>query len=58
MKTLAQILSWIALVGTITPALFYLGGGLTLAALKTWMLASTVVWFVSVPLWMGRTDKG
>lgn len=58
MKTLAQLLSWIALIGTIAPALAYLGGGLTLDALKTWMLVSTVVWFVSVPFWMGRAEKG
>lgn len=58
MKTLAQLLSWIALVGTIAPSFVYLGGGMTLDALKTWMLVSTVLWFVTVPLWMGRAEKG
>lgn len=58
MKTLAQIVSWIALVGTIVPAMAYLGGSLSLPAVKTWMLVSTVVWFVTVPVWMGRSDKG
>ncbi len=58
MKTLAQIVSWIALVGTIAPAFAYLAGGLTLDAMKTWMLAGTILWFVTVPLWMGRTNQG
>ena len=58
MRTVAQIISWIALVGTLAPAVAYLAGSLTLDAVKTWMLVSTVVWFVTVPVWMGRADKG
>lgn len=58
MRTVAQVISWIALVGTIAPALAYLGGATSLANVKTWMLVSTVVWFVTVPVWMDRADKG
>ena len=58
MKTVAQVISWIALVGTLVPSIAYLAGGLTLDAVKTWMLVSTVLWFVTVPLWMDRADKG
>lgn len=58
MRTLAQILSWIALIGVFAPSLVYLGGGMTLEAMKTWMLVFTVVWFVTVPFWMGRDEPG
>lgn len=57
MRTLAQVVSWIALAGTLAPSLFYLAGGTTLAAVKTWMLVCTVVWFVTVPFWMDRAEK-
>ena len=54
MKTLAQIISWLALAATIIPALMYLTGGIELDRVKLWMLVATVVWFVTVPIWMGR----
>ena len=54
MKTLAQIISWLALATTIIPALMYLTGGIELHRVKLWMLVATVVWFVTVPIWMGR----
>ncbi len=52
MKLLAQIASVAALAGTILPAVLFLTGRLDLAAVKAWMLAATVVWFVATPLWM------
>jgi hypothetical protein len=58
MRTVAQILSGVALIGTLAPAVAYLAGSLTLDAVKTCMLVSTIVWFVTVPVWMGRADKG
>jgi ACR3 family arsenite efflux pump ArsB len=54
MRTLLQIISWLALAGTILPALLYLFGSLDLVRVKWWMLLATIVWFVTVPLWMGR----
>lgn len=54
MRLLLQIISWLALAGTIAPALIYLGGGMALDQVKWWMLIATVVWFATVPLWMGR----
>jgi hypothetical protein len=54
MRLIVQIISWLALAATLTPAVLYLAGGLDLAQAKTWMLVATVVWFASVPLWMGR----
>ena len=55
MPRLAKILSYLALVGTIVPAILYLADRVALPALKLAMLIATLVWFVTVPFWMGRT---
>lgn len=54
MKKLALILSCLALVLVIGPPLAYLAGSLGKASMNAWMLAGTVLWFVTVPFWMGR----
>jgi len=54
MRRIAMTLSWIALTALIVPpALFFLGR-MELDAVKGWMLAATVLWFVATPLWMER----
>lgn len=50
----ARVVSWLALAGTIAPAILYAGGQVTLDQTKMWMLVATVVWFAAAPLWMGR----
>ena len=57
MRKLAQIISWLALTGVIVPPLLYLAGQATLPAVKWWMLAFTVIWFVTVPVWMDRKPE-
>jgi hypothetical protein len=57
MRTVAQILSWLALLGTLAPSVAFLAGSMTLDAVKTWMLVSTVLWFITVPFWMDRAKK-
>jgi hypothetical protein len=52
-KTL-QILSWVALSGSLLPAILYMNDAMTLSTVKAWMLISTVVWFATAPLWMDR----
>jgi hypothetical protein len=54
MKTVAQIISLLALAGTILPPLLFLGGGMELAQVKWWMLVATILWFSATPLWMER----
>jgi hypothetical protein len=49
-----QIISWIALVGTILPSILFLADRMSLDASKGWLLAATVAWFIATPLWMGR----
>ena len=54
MTTLARFVSLIALAGTIVPAILLFVGWLDLVAMKAWMLAATVAWFVATPYWMDR----
>lgn len=52
-----QIISWIALAGTILPSILFLAGRMDLATSKHWLLAATLLWFAVTPLWMGRTKE-
>jgi len=54
MKTIALLISLLGLALVIGPALSYLLGSLDKETMKSLMLAGTLVWFVSVPFWMGR----
>jgi hypothetical protein len=54
MITAARLVSWLALVGTIGPAMLFFAGQVTLEQTQSWMLASTVLWFATAPLWMDR----
>jgi hypothetical protein len=57
-KNIAQIVSWLSLVILIMPSvLFLMGTFSSLDQVKLVMLAATVVWFVSTPLWMWK-EKG
>jgi hypothetical protein len=51
-KRIAQLLSALALVGTIIPPCLFFAGTLTLAALQPWMLGAALLWFAATPLWM------
>jgi len=55
MKALARAVSGVALVGILLPPLLYLAGRSELGAAQGWMLAATVAWFVSAPLWMNES---
>jgi hypothetical protein len=52
MKRIAQIISYLALVATLLPALLFFADKIELPVVKLWMLAAAVVWFVATPLWM------
>ena len=57
MKKLFALLSLAGLALIIVPAFLYLGGSLDKPTMKMLMLAGTIAWFVTVPLWMGRNSK-
>jgi hypothetical protein len=52
MTTLWRTVSVLALAATILPPLLYGRGGLELEAMKHWMTAGSVAWFVATPFWM------
>ena len=52
MKRVAQILSGLALAGTLLPPCLFFAGSLSLVAMQQAMLAATVLWFVATPYWM------
>lgn len=54
MKTPAKIVSLIALLATIIPSMLAFAGLIGLEAVKIAALASTIVWFIATPIWMGR----
>jgi hypothetical protein len=56
MRTIAQFVSLMALIGTISPSILFVTGGLAHEPMKFWMLVATAVWFVSAPMWMGREE--
>ena len=54
MKRAAQVISWLALAGTLAPPLLFFAGQMTLAHAKTCLLATATAWFIATPLWMER----
>lgn len=56
MRRVLQMISWLALFGTILPSVLYLGGSMELDRCQQSMLVATIVWFVVTPFWMGRED--
>jgi len=49
-----QAASWLSLAIVVGTPTAYLLDGMTLDAVKAWMLGGTVLWFLVTPFWMGR----
>ncbi|MBN8457205.1 MAG: hypothetical protein J0M04_05120 [Verrucomicrobia bacterium] len=52
MKSIALPIGLIALAGTIVPPVLVLTGLMAPDPMKTTMLVSCIVWFVTAPMWM------
>jgi hypothetical protein len=52
MKRAAQIVSYLALVATLLPAVLFFADKLELPMAKAWMLGAALVWFLATPFWM------
>lgn len=52
MKRFAQVISGVALVGLLLPAILFLTGTLDQETVKELVLYATILWFVSAPYWM------
>jgi hypothetical protein len=57
MRLTAQLISWLALLATVSLAGLFFADRLTLPQMQAWLLSATVVWFISAPLWMGRKSR-
>jgi hypothetical protein len=54
MKRMAQILSGLALAGTLLSAGLVFAQKLDLVAAQHWMLGLAALWFMATPWWMER----
>jgi len=54
MRKILQIISLVALGGTIIPSMLYCVGSMPLDIVKWIMLLATIVWFAVTPFWMNR----
>jgi hypothetical protein len=54
MKRAAQILSWLALAGTLLPALLFFIDQISLPAAQACLLAAAAAWFLATPFWLER----
>lgn len=56
MQSLAKYLGWLALVGTIVPPALFMFKLMPLDTVKWIMLAATIVWFATAPVWMKGSE--
>ena len=54
MRNIAQIVSYLMLVGVILAPILFFVGTISLDHAKLWMLIVTIGWFIATPVWMGR----
>ncbi len=57
MKILLSTISFAGLTLIIVPACLYLAGFTAKPQMQTLMFVGTLLWFVTAPLWMGKTDR-
>ncbi len=56
-RTIVQLLSALALAGTLGPPCLFFAGHMSLAEVQRWMLAAAVLWFAATPFWMEHKAK-
>jgi hypothetical protein len=54
LSRLARVVSLLALAGTILPSVLFILDRLSLPQVHFWMLAATIIWYITAPLWMDR----
>lgn len=52
MKTVAMPVGLICLLGTIVPPILFMTGQMAEDPMKTTMLVSCIVWFITAPFWL------
>ncbi len=56
MKKTIMIISLVSLVMLIAPPIGVYLGSIELATCKTWMFVATILWFVTAPFWMDKSE--
>jgi len=49
---LSKPISWVSLMLIVVPPVLYFNKAVTLDMMNVLMLAGTIIWFVTAPLWM------
>lgn len=57
MNHIIKIISYIGLGLTLIPSFLVFTGNITLDFSKNLMLIGTILWFLSAPSWMNKTEK-
>lgn len=56
MKNIIKSVSYIGLLLTLIPSLLVFAGSIDLDSGKILMLVGTIIWFLSAPSWMNKTN--
>ncbi|MHA6247381.1 hypothetical protein ACXYMU_05540 [Pontibacter sp. CAU 1760] len=56
MQLILKILSYLGLALTIVPSILVFSGAIELSFHKTLMLVGTLLWFVTAPFWLNKSD--
>jgi hypothetical protein len=57
MKSLIKLISYIGLVLTLFPSFLVFTGNISFDSSKMLMLTGTIIWFVSAPGWMNKSEE-
>jgi len=57
MNKILMLISYLGLLLVFIPAVMYLSGSIEKSSMMTTMLVGTVLWFVTVPFWMGKQSS-
>ena len=57
MKLIVKFISYIGLGLTLIPSFFVFTGNLSLDPNKILMFIGTIIWFISAPSWMNKTEE-
>lgn len=57
MRTIAQIISYIALIVLVAAPILFYSAAITLERNKSMMLIATIVWFITAIYWMGKEKE-
>lgn len=57
MRNLLKLLSFVGLLLTLFPSIFYFSGYISTDMHKLLMLIGTALWFLTAPFWMNKSEE-